>query len=106
MTLYTELIDRYNSRDFTDPTQKSCYELELKARCPFRFAIPQERQHFFSHATRSLIVNYILERKRYSDSCDETFAFGMVFEACFRTKRIPHSFVLSAHALLGAHCGF
>ena len=41
-----------------------------------RFALPKNKELFFSHATRSRIVDYILRRKRYSDSPADTFAFG------------------------------
>ena len=43
----------------------------------FRFAIPANKELFFSHATRSRIVDYILRRQRYQDKDGDTFAFGI-----------------------------
>ena len=42
-----------------------------------RFAIPSKNELFFSHATRSRVVDYILRRKRYHDKDGDTFAFGV-----------------------------
>jgi anoctamin-1 len=40
----------------------------------YLFAIPEKKALFFSHSTRSRIVDYILRRKRYTDG---PFAFGI-----------------------------
>lgn len=41
-----------------------------------RFDIPEDREKYFDHATRSRIVNFILRRKSFSKAKEKAYSFG------------------------------
>lgn len=41
-----------------------------------RFDIPDDREKYFDHATRSRIVNFILRRKSFSKAKEKAYSFG------------------------------
>uniref|UniRef100_K1QJJ1 Anoctamin n=1 Tax=Magallana gigas TaxID=29159 RepID=K1QJJ1_MAGGI len=42
-----------------------------------RFDIPDDREKYFDHATRSRIVNFILRRKSFSKAKEKAYSFGI-----------------------------
>lgn len=43
----------------------------------YLFDIPEDREKYFDHATRSRIVNFILRRKSFSDAKEKAYSFGV-----------------------------
>lgn len=43
----------------------------------YLFDIPRKKEQFFSHAARSMIVDYILRRKRFNEENTSSFEFGI-----------------------------
>lgn len=54
-----------------------------------RFDIPDDREKYFDHATRSRIVNFILRRKSFSKAKEKAYSFGRSIKADRNSKFWP-----------------
>lgn len=54
-----------------------------------RFDIPEDREKYFDHATRSRIVNFILRRKSFSKAKEKAYSFGRSIKADRNSKFWP-----------------